>query len=318
MESDDGDVPAKIASLSKDEMRKRLKITKYPQISVFHSFDSYVSALVSHIDTLQNQGVDDYEIAIHLNDDLMAGVLGPGYAVHSRKMESISLDGVLEAVKACDKESSLLTGSEKFHAIVQGQGESRFSLMKRIENAFLDYQIGDPSDHRAKLRIIKKQFCIAASLPQQVIDNVRHCQDLDDVVICANEDLAKMETEQKQRPDVQALSGFSKAGCPNSQMPRVTHAGDILAVTAVRPSPDPSLSRAPSGYEYDRANREVLVCLRCRLVNQHKANFCPYEKFCSYCQQENHTDLEHMNVAKAMGAKPNSGHCAAEQQQVAA
>ena len=192
LESDDGGVQAEIASLSKDEMRKRLKVTKYPQISVFHSFDSYVSALVSQIETLQSQGVDDCEIAIHLNDDLMAGVLGPGYAVHSRKMESISLDGVLEAVKACDKESSLLTGSEKFHAIVQGQGESRFSLMKRLENAFFDYQIGDPSDHRAKLRIIKKQFCIAASLPQQVIDNVRHCQDLDDVVICANEDLAKM------------------------------------------------------------------------------------------------------------------------------
>ena len=91
MESDDGDVQAEIASLSKDEMHKRLKVTKYPQISVFHSFDSYVSALVSQIETLWSQGVDDCEIAIHLNDDLMAGVLGPGYAVHSRKMESISL-----------------------------------------------------------------------------------------------------------------------------------------------------------------------------------------------------------------------------------
>ena len=69
--------------------------------------------------------------------------------------------------------------------------------MKRLENAFFDYHIGDPSDHKAKLRIIKKQFCIAASLSQQVIDRVRHCQDLDDVVICANEDLAKNRTETR-------------------------------------------------------------------------------------------------------------------------
>ena len=126
------------------------------------------------------------------------------------------------------------------------------------------------------------------------------------------------KTGQKQGPNVRTSNNFSQADNPGSQVSRVSHAGDILTVAAGRPSPHPYLSRAPSGFEYDRANCEVLVCLRCRLLGQHKANSCPFEKFCSYCQQENHTDLEHMNVAKAMGAKPNSRDGAAEQQQAAA
>ena len=75
--------------------------------------------------------------------------------------------------------------------------------MTRIENSFSDYQIGDPSDTKAKLRVIKQQFCVAASLPQHIRDNIRHCGDLDDVVVCVIEDMAKLKDQQQQSlPDV--------------------------------------------------------------------------------------------------------------------
>ena len=316
-------------TLTRDAMIKRLKHTKYPRRSVFYSFDGYVDALRSHVEALQKQGIDDTEIAIHLNAELLSSELGPSYAPYSRKMEPISLDGVFAAVKSCDKESSLLTGSEKFHGIMQGPNESRFSLMKRLENAFVDYQMGDPSDYKAMLRIVRKQFCIAASLPPQVVDNVRHCQDLDDVVICANEDMASIELEQRQNAikPVANGHGFSRSSYPAShkqqhmqqlmqqqqQVPQSN--GNVLSLTKDRPSPDPSLHRAPSGLEFDRAFSHILICLRCRVINQHIATFCPYKKFCSHCWREGHTDFEHRDVTKVRDESGSSAAAQPPQQQ---
>ena len=72
--------------------------------------------------------------------------------------------------------------------------------------------------------------------------------------------------------------------------------GQVNSFSQDRPSPDPSLPRAPTGFEYDRALKHVLICLRCRVLGQHRSNTCPYRKFCSYCQKENHTDAEHTRV----------------------
>ena len=331
-QSSPGTDPPQPTALSKNDMIRRLKHTKYPKVSVFYSFDGYFDALKSHVEALQRQGIDDTEIAIHLNAELLSSELGPSYAPYSRKMGTISLDGVFTAVKSCDKESSLLTGSEKFHGIMQGPIENRFSLMKRLENAFLDYQIGDPSDHKAMLRIVRKQFCIAASLPPQVVDNVRHCQDLDDVVICANEDMARIELEQRQNAIIPVASDQrqSRPSYPASheqqvpQQQQLQHHlqqrmpqsnSNVLSLTKDRPSPDPSLHRAPSGLEFDRAFSQILICLRCRVINQHIATFCPYKKFCSHCQREGHTDFEHRDVTKVRDGSGSSAAAQPPQQQ---
>ena len=160
-ESQSGDAsPPERPQLTKKDMSRILASNKYPKCSVFFSFDDYVTALKSHVKTLQTLGIDDFEIAVNLNNHLMGEELASSYAAHSRRMKPITLTGVFDAVMACDKASTVLTNSEKFQNIRQGQGEDFHSLMKRIENSFSDYQIGDPSDAKAKLRVIKNSFAL--------------------------------------------------------------------------------------------------------------------------------------------------------------
>ena len=182
-------------TLSKNDMCKRLAATKWPRRKVFFSNDDFVDALKSLCDSLFSLGIDKDEIAFSLNTDLMASDIASAYAAHKKQMKTITLDGVLEAVSACDKASKILSDNEKFSLITLEKGEDYYSVMRRLETAYSDYNIGDPTDVKAMLRVLKKRFCEAVSLPHSVRQAIRHCQDLDDVVACANEDMAKLQAD---------------------------------------------------------------------------------------------------------------------------
>ena len=82
--------------------------------------------------------------------------------------------------------------------------------------------------------------------------------------------------------------------------PDAQQSGDIHAVNNFRPGPDPALPRAPTGFEFDPNNKDILLCLRCRLINQHRSRDCQYRKYCSECQIDGHTNYEHRQVHQAM------------------
>ena len=271
---------------TKTEMYKLLKSAKWPKPEIFHTHDEFVVAIRTQIDNIRRQGVNDNEIAFHLNNELIASSLGPSYATHSRGMDVTSLNGVLKALIGCDQMSNLLTKNEKWERIRQAPNEDLYSVMRRLESAYEDYQIGDLRDKRARLRIIREQFCHAASLPAHISNNLRHCQDLQDMVFIAIEDLRKQQWQQHNTQNVAS--------------------SNVNSMTTNRPTPDSNWPRAPTAFEFDHNNKDILVCLRCRLINQHKANGCPYKKFCSNCQIEGHTDYEHRKVVQAMDARhPN-------------
>ena len=73
--------------------------------------------------------------------------------------------------------------------------------------------------------------------------------------------------------------------------------GQINAVSQQRvfTSPDSSVARAPTNFEFQSENKQVVVCLRCRVLSDHRGPNCPYFKFCSYCAREGHSDYEHKN-----------------------
>ena len=407
-------------SLSEGEMYKVLTSAKWPAKSVFFSFHEYLEALKTHADTLYDQGVDTQKIAISLNSDLMNGPIGSNYAAHSRLMKSITIKGVFDAIRACDKASKLLTNIEKFNLIKREGSEDLFSLMRRLSSAYVDYNIGDVTDEKTMLRVVKNRFCDAASLPQIVRDNLRHCTSLDDTVIFANEDLTKIAKEtqmqqhsqgifpsasghQQQRPFFQNKGKGSFKGnfqpkhfnqnwrqpqpssgyMPQQQswqpqplqqqgplplmqqqvqplahiqpqqhnfgrqsqhwqqlqqpqqsqqpqhvqqqqhnilsLPQQNH-GHINSINLSVPPPTaqpglpptappvgpasalaaPAAARAPTGFEHNPSNKEILVCLRCRVLRDHSHFQCKNRKFCSECQREGHTNFEHRDVLDGM------------------
>ena len=346
--------------LSKNDMHKRLAAAKWPERKIFHSFDEFIAALRSQAKTLYEQGIDYAEIAFNLNTALMSSELASDYAAHKKHIRSLTVDNILNAVAACDKASTLFTNSEKFSLICRGANESLFSLMRRLESGFIDYKIGDPKDLKAKLRVIKKRFCEAANLPQSIQQSIRHCNDLDDVVVCANEDLAKIEKEKQefQNQSMPASSGQNfnqqrQFGQKNhggfkqnyqsrpqwqqqqqqqqpqrqqqqyrplmQQNPRQQQqqGGEINAMAPQRvyTSPDPSLPRAPTDFERQRENKEILICLRCRIMGSHSWKNCEFFKYCSMCACEGHTDFEHRKVAQGQSAAASRDRPQQQQQQ---
>ena len=75
------------------------------------------------------------------------------------------------------------------------------------------------------------------------------------------------------------------------------HTGEINAVSQRRifTSPGNSVTRAPTNFEFQDENKQVMVCLRCRVLSDHRGPNCPYFKFCSYCVCEGHSDYDHKN-----------------------
>ena len=52
--------------------------------------------------------------------------------------------------------------------------------------------------------------------------------------------------------------------------------------------------RAPTGFEHQRENRTIQMCTKCRRIQtNHRWARCRYPPFCSYCQEEGHTDADH-------------------------
>ena len=356
---DDGGAEITRPTLSKNDMHKRLAAAKWPERKIFHSFDEFIAALKSQATILYQQGIDYEEIAFNLNTAIMSSDLASDFAAH-KKHRKLTLENILNAVEACDKASTLFTNSEKFSLITRGQSESLFSLMRRLESGFIDYKIGDPKDLKAKLRILKKRFCEAANLPNSVQQSIRNCTDLDDVVVFATEDLAKLEKD-KQELQSQSMplnnaqnfqqrqfgqknhGGFKQNFQSRPQWPQQQQApqrqqqqhrplmqqnlgqqqngaqqqqgGEINAMVQPRvyTSPDPSLPRAPTNFERQRENKEIMVCLRCRIMDSHRAKDCEYFKYCSLCSVEGHTDFEHRKVAEGQSAA--AGRNGLQQQQ---
>ena len=60
----------------------------------------------------------------------------------------------------------------------------------------------------------------------------------------------------------------------------------------VKPSPV-SPTRAPKDMEFDMNCKHIMICLKCRLMNDHSSKTCPYRRFCSFCQAEGHDDMDH-------------------------
>ena len=332
----------------------------------------------------------------------MASEIASDYAAHKKQMKSLTLDGVIETVIACDKATKILSNTEKFQLITQQKSENLYSVMRRLTLAFDEYKIGDPDDQKAKLRILKRRFCEAASLPESVRQSIRHCQDLDDVVACASEDMALLEQNKlvynnqshgganhvpatqnlsQQRPFFQQKGKGGYKGSfqqqpqqvqwrqqqfstsnktffqpqqpqqnvsfQHQQQPRPlmqqqpllqqqqqprplmqqqqlhfapsrqqqqfdlglssNHQGEINALSQQRvfTSPGSSVQRAPTNFEFQSENKQVMICLRCRVLSDHRGPSCPYFKFCSYCGAEGHSDYEHKNgLAKLETGQP--------------
>ena len=51
--------------------------------------------------------------------------------------------------------------------------------------------------------------------------------------------------------------------------------------------------RAPTNMEFDLSCRHIMICLKCRLMNDHFSKICPNRSFCSLCQAEGHHDMDH-------------------------
>ena len=111
--------------------------------------------------------------------------------------------------------------------------------------------------------------------------------------------------QQQQRFQQQRLPQQQQHTTHQTQQP--PNDGSINLVSHPRTSPPPGTPRAPNGMEHDRQNRDTLICLRCRVMNSHKANTCPYRKYCSSCTTEGHTDYEHM-VAQNINAGGQNAH----------
>ena len=329
--------------LSTNDMIKRLSAHKWSKPDNFQTLEEFQVSIIAQIEILNRLGVIDSEIAIDLNSHLMSSTIGPNYTTHCIFVDTTSISGVLQALKACNKTAALFSKSERFSKMSWGSREDLPSFAQRVENTHDLYGLTDPDDKKARLRLIKEQFCKGANLPSFIRDNIRHCQTVDDAVIIAMEDLEKIRQKQRQKRNANSIQpphtqqqqqqqriaprGLAqqmqqpqrqRTFYPNlqqraPQQPQQQHVlqqpqpqptthygqpslndGPICMVSHPRSPPPPGTARAPHGMERDPRYRDILICLRCRVMNSHRANACPNKKYCSSCLREGHTDYEHM------------------------
>ena len=85
-----------------------------------------------------------------------------------------------------------------------------------------------------------------------------------------------------QQAHTQYNAVLQQAGTTNTQ---TTAAVQVAATQS---------ERAPTGFEKIRANSSIQMCTKCRRIQSgHRWTRCQHPPFCSYCQEEGHTDTEH-------------------------
>ena len=279
--------------LSTNDMIKRLSAHKWSKPENFQTLEEFQVSIAAQIGILNRLGVIDSEIAIDLNSHLMSSTIGPNYTTHCIFVDTTSISGVLQALKACNKTATLFSKSERFSKMSWGSREDLPSFAQRVENTHDLYRLTDPNDKKARLRLIKEQFCRGANLPSFIRDNIRHCQTIDDAVIIAMEDLEKIRQKQRQKQNANSTQSPHRqqqqqiTQQPRRQQHRPFHSnlpqhqrvsqqqqptthhgqpsftdGPINMVSHSRSSPPQGTVRAPNGMEHDRQCRDILICLR--------------------------------------------------------
>ena len=189
-------------SMRKMERLKALSFVKWPKFDVFgpQKMDEFIRQIESHVTNVYNQGIEMEEIAVCLHSELISGSLGDKYSTHTLGRDVNAIDGVLDALRACDTLSRFFNNHERFISILPGPNDDEASYMNRVAGSHDNLQIG-PLTGNKRIRTIIQQFSRGLNLPKHVANMVRYCQSLDDAVATAVEELGRFKNTQLQQPN---------------------------------------------------------------------------------------------------------------------
>ena len=202
--TDDDEKGDEIPKLTTKESLQLLSQVKWPKPEIFYNqLDTYINALDEHIESTRQRGLSDKDIAQHLHNDLIASSLAANYSSHSRQVDKTTTKGILDALRSCNRLSMLTDNHTKFGELEPGKNENRPSYMVRLNNAYVDYNLGDKSDsnlwEKQKNRAVRDQFFKGAKIPEHIRYMLATCLDLDEIVLCVETELRKMRNEPQQQ-----------------------------------------------------------------------------------------------------------------------
>ena len=92
----------------------------------------------------------------------------------------------------------------KFGDLEPGKNENRPSYVVRLNNAYVDHNLGDKSDpilwEKQKNRAVRDQFFKGAKIPEHIRNMLATCLDLDEIVLCVETELRKTRNEPQRAP----------------------------------------------------------------------------------------------------------------------
>ena len=194
-------------TLNRMERMKALSFVRWPKFDVFgtEKIDEFIRQIESHISIVHSQGIELDEIAMNLHSELISSSLCDKYSTHATGKDVYSIDGVLDALRACDTISRLLNNHERFVKTLPGLNDDEASYMTRVACNHDTLKIGQP-DGSKRIRTIIQQFSDGLNLPKHIANMVRYCQTLDDAVATTMEELNRMK---KQNPAQQQHNGYN-------------------------------------------------------------------------------------------------------------
>ena len=230
---------------------KRLESMKWPKAADFTTYAEFIQITKNLADKLINRGHPEDLIAEALDNSLNASRNTSKYMTISLEHDTSTLNGVIEALEACDIVYTRTTCEERFNGTKKHPREDWEEYIARCSNLYDKMENGDPNHGKARIRRIKEQFFKGANIQRSYADKFMGMNDLDAIVARVIKD------EEEGGITYEECGGTEKEAYAEFRQGNVHPAGCVFSERTGRERPkgwkprDTSPDERPKGWERD-------------------------------------------------------------------
>ena len=230
---------------------KRLESMKWPKAADFTTYAEFIQITKNLANKLINRGHPEDLIAEALDNSLNASRNTSKYMTISLEHDTSTLNGVIEALEACDIVYTRTTCEERFNSTKKHPREDWEGYIARCSNLYDKMENGDPNHGKARIRRIKEQFFKGANIQRSYADKFMGMNDLDTIVARVIKD------EEEGGITYEECGGTEREAYAEFRQGNVHPAGCVFSERTGKERPkgwkprDTSPDERPKGWERD-------------------------------------------------------------------